>query len=56
MGLFVENEDRLKRFLKEAQELCAAERKSIMQRLGVGEWKIFGSHGAMREYNLILDQ
>jgi glyoxylase-like metal-dependent hydrolase (beta-lactamase superfamily II) len=35
--------------------LCAAERKSIMQRLGVGEWKIFGSHGAMREYNLILN-
>ena len=31
-------------FLKEAQEICP-----------VGEWKIFGSHGAMREYNLILN-
>lgn len=35
--------------------LCAAERHSIMQRLGVGDWKIFGSHGAMKEYNLILN-
>ncbi len=35
--------------------LCAAERRSIMQRLGVGEWKIFGAHGAMKEYNLIID-
>jgi len=35
--------------------LCTAERQSIMQRLGVGEWKIFGSHGAVKEYNLIVE-
>ena len=35
--------------------LCAGERQSIMQRLGVGEWKIFGSHGAVKEYNLIIE-
>ena len=32
--------------------LCAAERTAILQRLGAGEWKIFGAHGAMKEYNL----
>lgn len=32
--------------------LCAAERAAVIQRLGAGEWKIFGSHGAMKEYNL----
>ena len=35
--------------------LCAAERAAIMQRLGAGEWKIFGSHGAMKEYNLRIE-
>ena len=35
--------------------LCTAERQSIMQRLGAGEWKIYGSHGAMKEYNLVVD-
>lgn len=33
-------------------DLCAAERTAILQRLGAGEWKIFGAHGAMKEYNL----
>ena len=32
--------------------LCAAERAAVLQRLGAGEWKIFGSHGAVKEYNL----
>ncbi len=32
--------------------LCAAERAAVMQRLGAGEWKIFGAHGMMKEYNL----
>ena len=32
--------------------LCAAERAAVLQRLGAGERKIFGSHGAMKEYNL----
>ncbi len=35
--------------------LCTAERQSIMQRLGAGEWKIYGSHGAMKEYNLVME-
>ena len=32
--------------------LCAAERAAVMQRLGAGEWRIFGAHGMMKEYNL----
>ncbi|MCR5330012.1 MAG: MBL fold metallo-hydrolase [Lachnospiraceae bacterium] len=32
--------------------LCAAERAAILQRLGAGEWKIFGAHGSMKEYRL----
>ncbi len=32
--------------------LCAAERAAILQRLGAGEWKIFGAHGMMKEYCL----
>jgi len=32
--------------------LCAQERRAVMQRLGAGEWKIFGAHGAMKEYEL----
>ena len=31
-------------------QLCAEERKAIMRRLGVGSWKIFGAHGAPKEY------
>ena len=33
-------------------ELCAAERTAILQRLGAGEWKLFGAHGMMKEYHL----
>ena len=32
--------------------LCALERKAILRRLGVGNWKIFGAHGAPKEYNV----
>ena len=32
--------------------LCALERAAVLQRLGAGEWKIFGAHGAMKQYNL----
>ena len=32
--------------------LCAAERKAVFQRLGAGAWKIFGGHGAMKEYSV----
>ena len=31
-------------------KLCAEERNAIMQRLGVGEWKIFGAHGFKKDY------
>ena len=30
--------------------LCKEERTAILQRLGVGNWKIFGAHGAPRDY------
>ncbi len=33
-------------------ELCLAERKAIMQRLGVGKWQIFGSHGFKKDYSV----
>ncbi|MBO5369734.1 MAG: MBL fold metallo-hydrolase [Clostridia bacterium] len=29
---------------------CLEERKAIMQRLGVGNWQIFGSHGFKKDY------
>ena len=32
--------------------LCAAERAAFLQRLGAGEWKIFGAHGGVKENNL----
>lgn len=32
--------------------LCADERKAIMQRLGVGQWQIFGSHGFKKDYSV----
>ena len=35
--------------------LCASERAAILERLGAGSWKIFGSHGAMKEYNLRVE-
>ena len=31
--------------------LCTEERKAVMQKLVSGKWKIFGSHGAMKEYD-----
>ncbi|MBQ7098614.1 MAG: MBL fold metallo-hydrolase [Oscillospiraceae bacterium] len=32
--------------------LCADERKAILRRLGAGDWKIFGAHGAPKEYSV----
>jgi len=34
--------------------LCLEERKAIMQRLGVGKWQIFGSHGFKKDYSVNL--
>ena len=31
-------------------KLCLAERNAIMQRLGVGQWQIFGAHGYKKDY------
>ncbi|MBQ8250260.1 MAG: MBL fold metallo-hydrolase [Clostridia bacterium] len=33
-------------------KLCAEERKAVMQRLGVGDWRIFGSHGFKKDYSV----
>ena len=35
-------------------ELCAQERRAIMQRLGVGQWQIFGAHGFKKDYSVNL--
>ena len=32
--------------------LCAEERKAIMQRLGIGQWQIFGAHGFKKDYSV----
>ena len=31
-------------------KLCSQERKAILGRLGVGNWKIFGGHGSSKDY------
>lgn len=33
-------------------KLCGEERRAILQRLGVGKWKIFGSHGSEKNYEV----
>ncbi len=33
-------------------KLCTEERKAIMQRLGVGQWQIFGAHGFKKDYSV----
>ena len=33
-------------------ELCARERAEIIQRLGVGEWRLFGAHGMKKDYRV----
>ena len=35
--------------------LCALERKAILQRLGPGNWQIFGAHGMKKEYAVHVD-
>ena len=34
-------------------KLCAEERRAIMQRLGVGQWQIFGAHGMKKDYGVM---
>ena len=33
-------------------QLCSRERTAILGRLGIGNWKIFGAHGAPKEYSV----
>ena len=33
-------------------KLCAEERRAVMQRLGVGQWQIFGAHGMKKDYGV----
>ena len=33
-------------------KLCGEERKAVLRRLGVGSWKIFGAHGAPKDYSV----
>ena len=35
-------------------KLCMEERNAILQRLGVGDWRIFGAHGAKKDYSVNL--
>ncbi|MBQ7119036.1 MAG: MBL fold metallo-hydrolase [Oscillospiraceae bacterium] len=35
-------------------KLCLEERKAIMERLGVGNWQIFGAHGFKKDYSVSL--
>ena len=34
------------------KELCAQTRQAILQRLGVGDWQIFGGHGFKKDYSI----
>ena len=36
-------------------QLCAAERKAVMQRLGAGKWQIFGAHGCKKDYGVSVE-
>ena len=33
-------------------KLCALERTAVIQRLGVGQWQIFGAHGFKKDYSV----
>jgi len=33
-------------------ELCALQRNAVLQRLGAGNWQIFGAHGAKKEHSV----
>ena len=32
--------------------LCKQEREAVLQRLGAGEWRIFGAHGMCKKYGV----
>ena len=33
-------------------KVCSEERKALLRRLGVGNWKIFGAHGSPKDYSV----
>ena len=37
-------------------ELCAEERRAILQRLGVGRWQVFGAHGMKKDYQVQVEK
>ena len=37
-------------------ELCAQERRAVMQRLGVGQWQVFGAHGMKKDYQVSTEK
>ncbi len=36
--------------------LCTRERGAFLQRLGAGQWRIFGAHGSVKEYSLLVEK
>ena len=34
---------------------CAMERTAILQRLGAGNWQIFGGHGFKKDYTVNIE-
>ena len=36
--------------------LCAEERRAVMQRLGAGQWQIFGAHGMKKDYQVSAEK
>ena len=36
--------------------LCAQEREAIVQRLGIGNWQIFGAHGMKKDYGVKVEK
>ncbi|MBQ4089012.1 MAG: Zn-dependent hydrolase [Clostridia bacterium] len=37
-------------------KLCRQERNEVMQRLGAGDWQIFGAHGMKKDYKLKISE
>ncbi len=37
-------------------EMCARERRAVVQRLGVGQWQIFGAHGMKKDYQVLEEK
>ena len=35
-----------------APQLCAEERRMVLDRLGAGNWQIFGAHGFKKDYSV----